>query len=355
MGRRVREARIAAGLSQSQLASLLRIDRSALVRVESGQRQVSALELFRLSDHLGVPAGHFVSAPIPAIVSQRMDLDEAAQPAARDRFRLDAALEAHARDAEFLRTGGFLPDGLALPSGPVASVADARALALSARAAIALDDKPVQGMASTAEYFGLYLLVAALPGEGASLRLDDQFGVAIVGGTAPAGRRRFTAAHELGHHLLGDEYQSDIGVAASRDERECLIDAFAAAFLLPETAVTARWPLLQGSEREKLVQLAAEFRVSWGAAVKAVKRAGLVDAQRAGTLNAQTPQRGDFLAIFGTEPVEDLRTGETGAAWRRAVLAAYQDGTVTPARAIELLHGALEETDLPDREDDAAP
>ncbi len=355
VGLRVREARIAAGLSQVQLAGLLGVDRSALVRIESGQRQVSALELFRLSDHLGVPPTHFVSAPTPAIVSQRMDLDEAAQPAARDRFRLDAVLEAHARDADFLRACGLLHDGIRLSPEPVASIADAQVLAASARVAIAHDDGPLPGMASIAESFGLYILVAALPGEGASLRLDDRFGVAIVGAGAPAGRRRFTAAHELGHHLLGDEYQSDIGVAASRDERERLIDAFAAAFLLPEAVAVSRWTHLEGSERERLIQLAAEFRVSWSVAVKLAQHAGLIAPQQAGKLRSETPQRGDFLAICGAEPAEDLRAGETGPAWRRAVMAAYHDGTVTPARAIELLHGALDESDLPDRRDDALP
>lgn len=350
VGSRLREARIAAGFSQGQLAGQLGIDRSALVRIESGQRQVSALELFRLSEILGVPVAHFVSTSPAAIVSLRADLDDDAQPAARERYRFDAMLEAHARDADFLHAQGYLPAGRSLQSPSVTESFEARQLALTARRTAGFGIGPLPGIAQVADTFGLYLLVLDLPGEGASLRLDDdQFGVAVIGGRAPAGRRRFTAAHELGHHLLGDEYQTDIGVAASSDEREALIDTFAAEFLLPESETASQWEQLSGTPRERLVKLAASFRVSWSVAVRAVARCGALDADEARLLRAQAPQRGDFLAICGVEPTEDLVSGQTSPMWRRAVLAAYRDGVVTPERTVELLHGALDEADLPDR------
>ncbi|MQA27421.1 MAG: ImmA/IrrE family metallo-endopeptidase [Micromonosporaceae bacterium] len=355
VGGRVREARVAAGLTQSQLAGRLSLDRSALVRIESGQRQVSALELFRLSDELGVPVAHFVSVPPPAIVSQRAEVDEDAQDTTRIRYQFDAVLEAHARDAEFLNAKGYLRPGLALPQARVAEVAAAKRLAGAARTAAGYSDGPLPGIAEVCERFGLYLLVVDLPAEGASLRLDDRLGVAVVSGHAAAGRRRFTAAHELGHHLLGDEYQSDVGVAASRDERERLIDAFAAELLLPDTEVARRWESLSGTARERLVRLAAEYRVSWRVAVSTARLAGIFGDEEARMLRADTPQRGDFLAICGTEPAEDLLPRQTGPTWRRAVLAAYHDGVITPARAIELLHEALHEAELPDREPQPQP
>lgn len=355
VGIRVREARVAAGLNQSQLASLIGVDRSALVRVESGQRQVSALELFRLSEALVVPVAHFVSAPPPAIVSQRADLDEDAQAATRDRFRLDAVLEAHARDADFLRSGGYLPAGRTLPAAQVTDAERARRLARSARDLIGIPSGPLPGMAEVCETFGLYVLVVDLAGEGASLRLDERFGVAVISGHGPAGRRRFTAAHELGHHLLGDEYQSDVGVAAGRDERERLIDAFASELLLPRQDAAAGWESQQGAARERLVRLAAQFRVSWSVAVSTAQRAGVVDDKEARVLRADTPQRGDFLATCGAEPAEDLHARETGPVWRRAALAAYHDGVITPARTVELIHDAIDTSELPDRETQPQP
>jgi hypothetical protein len=91
----------------------LSIDRTALARVESGQRQVSALELFRLSEVPHVPIAHFVTRPPAAILSHRRELADDADQVTRARFRLDATLEAHARDAEWLRSQGFLsPSGV---------------------------------------------------------------------------------------------------------------------------------------------------------------------------------------------------------------------------------------------------
>ena len=63
----------------------------------------------------------------------------------------------------------------------------------------------------------------------------------MLGGQAEPGRRRWTAAHELGHHLLRDAYHSDVGVSATASERERVIDAFAGEFLLPEADIVHAW------------------------------------------------------------------------------------------------------------------
>ncbi|AYY14979.1 ImmA/IrrE family metallo-endopeptidase [Actinobacteria bacterium YIM 96077] len=350
VGTRVREARVSAGLSQGKLAERLGIDRSALVRIEGGQRQLTALELFRLSDILDVPVTHFVSTPPPAIVSQRSDLDEDAQPATRNRFQFDAALEAHSRDAEFLHSHGYLDASRAtLAEIRVTDHDAARALAHAARRASETGDAPLASLTDVSETFGLYLLVLDLPGDGASLQLEQGLGVGVIGQATP-GRRRFAAAHELGHHLLGDEYQSDIGVAVSRSEREDLIDTFAREFLLPSDVVYHEWASMHGGNRERLIRLAARYRVSWRVAVNTARRVDVISDEEARTLRADTPQRGDLLAVCGYEPVEDLLPSQTGPAWRRAVLAAYRDATITPARTIELLHSAIDEQDLPNRQ-----
>lgn len=197
------------------------------------------------------------------------------------------------------------------------------------------------------EAFGLYLLVVDLDVEGASLTPEPGFGVSVLGGHAEPGRRRFTAAHELGHHLLGDEYQSDAGVSASRDERERLIDLFATELLLPVDDVAGRWPSLDGDSWERLVQLSASYRVSWAVTVRVAVDAGALPADEIAGFHARTPQLGDFLGILGAGPMEDLGLGSTGPRWRRAVIQAYVDARITRPRAVEMLHGAVCEADLP--------
>ena len=341
---RIQEARVASGLTQAELAGHLGIDRTALVRIEAGQRQVSAMELFKLSEVLGVSPSHFVTRPPAAVVSQRQTLVEGADAASRTRFQFDAALEAHARDTSWLIEEGLLPR-VKTPSPPkVKDEKGARKLAEDVRRQAELGTEPIGSMAELAERFGLYMLTLDQDVEGASLLLDG-FGVAVLGGQREPGRRRFTAAHELGHHLLQDPYHTDIGVAASAQEREALIDAFAANLLLPPTALTSG--PRDGNPRERLIGLAGTYRVSWSVVVSAAERAKLFTPGELVRLRAETPVKGEFLAVLGEEPRPDLLKGRTGPGWRRAVLAAYERSLITADRTIELLNGELAKDDLP--------
>ncbi len=350
VGERVREARLAHGLTQTHFATQIGLERTALVRIEAGQRQISALELMRIAQVLQLPLGHFVTRPPTAITSRRQSLADEADATTRERFLLDAALEAHARD-----TAWFIDRGLLTPPAPQPALtaddeAQARELAQSIRRRARIDLEPVGSMAELAELLGLYLTVVDRDVEGASLLLDG-YGVAVVGGQAPPGRRRFTAAHELGHHVLQDAYHTDVGVAASVDDRERVIDAFASALLLPDDALTARWQSIGGDDaRTRLIAVSGSYRVSWSVTVAAAHRLGLIDAAERQSLRASTPVRGDFLSVLGREPEPDLVIGETGPDWRRAVLAGWREGRLNSARVAELLHQPLTAEDLPSQE-----
>jgi Zn-dependent peptidase ImmA (M78 family)/transcriptional regulator with XRE-family HTH domain len=348
VGERVRQARLASGLTQAELAERVGFERSALVRVEGGGRRLDAMELFRLSDALGLPVAHFVTRPPAAVVSRRAALPESPDVAARERYLVDADLETHLADTRWLVDSDLLVPPALDPPARIATAADARALAFDARAQLGLAPvDPLGPAADACEQFGLYILVVDRDADGASL-LDERFGVAVIGGRAEPGRRRFTAAHELGHHLLGDAYTSDLGVATSSDEREAVVDAFASELLLPVSAAHAAWER-GGSVRDRLVWLAGTFRVSWSVAVGAARREGLVSDQDWSRMRADTPRRGEFLAAVGGEPAADLLLGQVGANWQRAVLAGWQRGHLTASRTVELLRGRLQADDLPER------
>lgn len=348
LGERIREARLAHGLSQGDLARRLGLDRSALVRVEGGERKVTALELIRLSEVLSVPVAHFVYRSPLAITSRRESIEDDPQLSERARFQLDAILEAHLRDAGALRDWGYICRKEDLPTRRVSSEEDARDFARATRVYIDHTRGALPSIADVAEACGLYLLVVDKDVEGASLTPEVGFGVAVLGGRAEPGRRRFTAAHEIGHHLLGDAYHSDAGVGSSRDERERQIDVFASELLLPLDDVKGRWAALPGDDAwERLVSLAGDYRTSWAVAVRTARVSGVLSPEESRQLQARTPQRGDFVALLGTAPVEDLSVGSTGARWRQAVLRAYRDGMITKPRAVEMLHGALAEDELP--------
>lgn len=349
IGERVRESRIVAGLTQAQLADQLGLDRTALAKIEAGARQISAMELFRLSDALRLPAAHFVLPAPEAIVSRRAPLLDEPDAAARSAYLLDADLTAHARDVEWLVGVGLLsPRGAVRSAAAAGTPEQGRELARRARAALGRPIQPLGGLAEVCEQFGLFVLPVDRDAEGASILLDG-YGAAVIGAKREPGRRRWTAAHELGHHLLGDAYNSDVGVAASEREREAVVDAFAGELLLPEAAVRTAWSVGTEEPRSRLIRLAGTYRLSWTASVQAVARTGAVDAGTARSLRSEVPTRGDFQDVLGFEPAPDLPLGGVGPAWRTAVLAAWKSGMITAARTVELLHGQLAADELPRR------
>jgi len=105
LGERLREARKYLGLKQEEVARHLKIPRTALSDIESGQRRVEALELARLAKLYRQPVSYFtgedaVAAALPAdvahIARQAADLSE------QDREELG-------RFAEYLRARSQTP------------------------------------------------------------------------------------------------------------------------------------------------------------------------------------------------------------------------------------------------------
>jgi transcriptional regulator with XRE-family HTH domain len=356
IGARVRESRIALGLTQAQLAERLGLDRTALAKAEAGDRRLDALELFRLSDALGLPLGHFIVRPPAAMMSRRrVALAEDTETAAlREGYLVEARLVAWLWDVQQMVDLGYLrPAQPYRWAGPVESEADARAAAAECRRQLKVGRDPLGSMVDACERLGLLVLVSDVPGEGASVT-DGPVGVAIVADRYEPGRRRATAAHELGHQVLGDEYSTDLGVAASRGDRESVIDAFAAELLVPADDAAAAWPVhsAEADCREAAVQLAARYRVSWSLLLRQLQRTDLLPPAWRARWTARPPTRAELLDAAGweREPPEDLARGEVPPGYARSVFDAFRAGEFTPARAVELLHGWIAESDLPEQD-----
>ncbi len=99
LGDRLRDARKYVGLSQEEAAAILKLPRTAVTDIESGQRKVEALELRRLAELYRQPVSHFTgedaaAAPLTAEVAHLAR--QAASLSPKDREELG-------RFAEFLR------------------------------------------------------------------------------------------------------------------------------------------------------------------------------------------------------------------------------------------------------------
>lgn len=348
LGERVRESRLAAGLSQAELGERVGLDRTMVAKIEAGSRRVDAFEMVRLASVLDVEIDHFLM-PRPAVLSRRGQLvDDTDTGAARLAYRIEATLHAWLRDVEQLVGLGVLTlrPTLLYPR-PVSRPAAAKEAAEWTRDRLGLGAGPIETLMTVCERAGQLVLVTDLPGDGASL-VEGDIAVAVVGREADPGRRRATAAHELGHLVLGDEYSSDLGVSASRREREDLIDIYAAELLLPGDAVRS----IPGDDlRSELVALAATYRTSWSLAVRQAVSVGLIPSRGASKWSSASPTRAELMEAVGWAPQPDLDSIRVPAGYARAVMDAWRADLITSARVVELMHGQLGPDDLPFRQD----
>jgi Zn-dependent peptidase ImmA (M78 family)/transcriptional regulator with XRE-family HTH domain len=344
LGRRVALGRGLAELTQVRLAELVGIDRSALAKIESGTRRVSAPELVRLAAALDRPIDWFFSPSPPAVISRRSD------PAVGGRSaQLDSRVERLARDVEAMIAQGVLPQGTATSLTPPTTVHEAEQRARETRSLLTLALEPLLELQAAVERLGLYafsLPLGSSAGDAAYVALET-CGVAVINGQTDPGRRRFNLAHELGHHLFGDAYSPDLGLSP-RDETEKLINVFAIHLLLPREAVRQTWSQFPGDQRLGATALAVRFRVSWSAVCAQLRNLELIDAPQREDLAARPLTNGDFVAL-GERWAGELDAPSVPPAYGRRVLGAYRGGRLTAARALELLWGTVPEEDLPER------
>lgn len=343
IGERVRVARQQRGLRQDDVARRVSLERSVLSKVEAGTRRLSAIELLLLSEALRVPMGWLVREHEERLVSRRQAVDRDSGHEAGS-FDLDVALEEWSEGVLQIQGLGLLPEvDTAVYSA--ATVDEAREAARYLRDRRGWGDAPLGAMADVAAACGLWLWAGDVPSErsdGVSLSLDSGLGAAVLTCRSQPGRRRATAAHELGHHVLEDEYGGGPSVHTSRQERESLLDCFAAELLLPSKALEG--VSSPGRTRAGLVRIAGLYRVSWSLAAAQARRTW-IDAA-AGVDLRTTPTRADFLLEGVEPPVEDLGCGATASSWRQAVVQAYVREEVTAVRAVELARGGLTLADL---------
>jgi transcriptional regulator with XRE-family HTH domain len=355
IGERVQLTRAGLGMSQAELADAMGLDRTMVAKIEAGTRRVDALELSRLSAALKVPMAHFLESQ-PLVLSRRTIplTDDTETGAGRESNVLDLALETWMRELRQLIELGTLEARPALTfSSSVDDGQAARAAAGWLRNELRLGVEPIDSMLWLCEQAGQFVLVTELEGDGASA-LDGELGAAVVSLKGDPGRRRATAAHELGHLVLGDEYSSDLGVHVSRASREAVIDAFAAELLLPSSVFLRNGAPEEPISRERLLGIAARYRTSWSLTLKQAAAAGAGSIPKAWTRS--NPTKAEFLEALGWAPQPDLESVRVSPAVASSVMGAWRRGLITRRRAVELMHGQIQDSDLPvDAEVDLEP
>ena len=345
LGTRVAAARRDAGVTQEACASRVGIARSALAKIETGIRGISATELVRFAQALEMRVEWFFEDAPQAVLSRR----NAAEPGAPSP-NVDLFTERIAREVEFLQRLGELElaetPAIAFPETPE----QAEHAAAEARRMLGYDhEEPVTALDARAAELGLLAFsweFGEHGADGASVLLT-QGGIAVVNGSFQTGRRRLTLAHELGHYVFGDEYSTDWRVAeAPAAKREGRIDRFARALLLPAVALRRHW--IGGDDtRVDAVRLASEYRVDMSTLARRLQKLEIASPQETAAVRATRTRQSDIVEL-GLIVADELSPPRLPDAYVKAVLNLYRREEVSAARALDLLLDTWQEDDLPD-------
>lgn len=352
LGLRVAQARQRSGLKQEDLARSSGLDRSALAKIETGTRRVTALELARIAEAVGERIEWFVDEPAPAIVSHRNMVDPG-EPSPR----IDNAIDRAVRAVEFTAQHDH---GLrqALRTLPVfkepTTTAEIETLAEDARELLGVDSgAPLHRLSSHLVATGVLTFVIDLGTESAdAASVHLQAGaVAVINGALRTGRRRLALAHEFGHILIADEYTVDWRIDSSTPStRERAIDQFARALLLPQSSLASQWQMWGGGDgetrRDAAVRVASHFRVDMSTLARRLLDLDLIDSRAATYVRTIKTGRADIVE-HDLVVADELPAGELPREYAAAVLRLFTSETISDLRALDLLLDTWDPIDLP--------
>lgn len=287
IGARLRQARLAAGLSLEQLAAKLsrRLTRQALSKYETNKTEPLASTIMDLARALGVKPSFLLSEPKVSVrwVAYRKH----ASLGAREQDAITATATKRLESELDLR--GMFGVGLnhSLPRGiPVHDFDSAEEAAGQIRGSWGLGDLPINGLVETIEDHGGVVLAwdEDRTFDGLSGWTDLGHPVIVINSASSADRRRFDAAHELGHLVMS--------VPTGDVDYEALAHRFAAAFLVPKVAALREI----GEKRRSLsVDELGLLKERWGLSMQAwIRRAydlGIIEQSHYRSLNILFRQR----------------------------------------------------------------
>lgn len=261
---RLELAREAAGMEVKELATQVGTTSSAISQLEHGVTKPKVETLLRLSLALGVPPQFFAVASTPEMPLAACHFRRTRRAPKREQRAVVARGRLINEVLQFLETVVEFPaDAVSLLERSVMTVEEAEQLAVDVRDAWRLGHGPIPDMIGLLEVHGVVPVEVA----GHSDQLDA-FSVWV--GNRPmiflttdkqsGSRRRFDAAHELGH-LIGHR-----GCPAGDAHLENIANRFASALLLPEVPFRAEcpsrlsWPALRTLKRRWGVSLQALVR-----------------------------------------------------------------------------------------------
>lgn len=286
IGARIAEARVARGLTGTQLGELVGLRKDQISKIESGRRRVDVGELPRLASALGVTIRHLLGQPErPALaMASRLAADASPDAVAPARRRARQLLEL---DDLLTQVSGMPPaqssgagstvmnlarQQFALtPPNKVLARKQGLELAELTRRELDLGSDALGDFAAIIEsHFAVDVALSPLGTQADGLCVHaGRLALLLASTDYSDGHLRFTLAHELGHHLLGDPrglIEENERAMFADNAVEWRVNAFAGHLLMPERGVLAVLDWLgesgAGISERAVVALMEHFGVS---------------------------------------------------------------------------------------------
>lgn len=344
------EARKAAGLTQQEAAEQLGVSRPTLIAIEKGTRAVKPDELVKLAALYSRTVNELVRpGPEPRPIepqlrtSLRMGVDSGLQDAIAE---LQAFADDYRTLEEIAGAEAFrhFPPEVSVPQR-VDVGAFAEDVAIRERSRLHLGDQPVYELRSLVEQAGVHVFYGGLPSQVAGLYafVADLGYCILINRKHPPERRRWTLSHEYAH-FLADRHRPGVDFVQEPKRKplsERFADAFAASFLMPETAI--RRYFLAITERTgdfqtaDLSRLAHHFYVSVHAAALRMEELGLLGRGTWDALTERGFKPGAARRLLGL-PIRSSSEDPFPERYRYLAVQAYIQEAISEGQLARYLH-----------------
>lgn len=326
LGQRLQIERKARGLTQQQLANLLRVARTTIVAVEKGERTLQPEEIARLAQAWEIsisdlvrerpavePLAPQLRAAAPSSGLSKNDVVGVNQTAETLRQLGENYLELESLVGRPMTQNYPPPYSLdAMP--PLEAAGD---IAVRDRRRLDLGNAPLPHLRAVLENdVGLRIFLLPMPSRLAGMFAFDVRlgGLIALNASHPVERRLWTLAHEY-YHFLCDRYRADVyvlpGVSPRRtSESERMADIFAAHFLMPTAGLKRRFYELKAARVDgvmpgDLLHLKRQYGVSFQALTLRLEELKLVRSGTWNMLNKSGFREREAEAMAGLPPRDE--------------------------------------------------
>lgn len=352
LGARLQDARKARGMTQLDVARLMKMARTTLVAIEKGDRKLSSDELIRLAGLYGRPISEFVARQtiVEGFVPQfRAVLREDFETDA-DLHRVTVELQHLAEDyVELERLCGLTSARTYPPqytTGNASADQAAEEIATAERNRLGVGDGPIGNLRERLETdVGLRVFYFEMPSQISGMFVfNEQLGGCVaINVNHPRDRRQWSLSHEYGH-LLTSRYQAEVTYVLEKRRnsyKEKLADGFAKYFLMPASGLNRRFSELNRASEEgitlaQVCTLADLYQVSLQAMILRLEELRRLPAGTWVKLEAQgleVRRAQQMLNIDVNVPVKD----KLPRRYQRLAVMAYEKGELSEGQLTRYL------------------